>query len=121
VVGNESERHKRYKKRLADICRARGFRAIGDNDDEAYVFRNGDSFPYFLDVYASNGERDIAVEVDGYKGHNSRRRILRDKHRTNELKDIVYNLEVYRFAFFQLKGMDDETIALELGLKGGNN
>jgi hypothetical protein len=121
VVGNESERHKRYKKRLADICRARGFRAIGDNDDEAYVFRNGDSFPYFLDVYASNGERDIAVEVDGYKGHNSRRRILRDKHRTNELKDIVYNLEVYRFAFFQLRGMDDETIALELGLKGGNN
>jgi hypothetical protein len=121
VVGNESERHKRYKKRLADLLRNRGFKAIGDNDDEAYVIRSGDSFPYFLDVYASNGERDIAVEIDGYQGHNNRRRILKDKHRTNEIKDLVHNIEVYRFAFWQLKDMDDETIALELGLKGGNN
>lgn len=116
MVGNESERHKRYKKKLANILRSKGYQAVGDNDDEAYVLRDGDSLPYFLDVFASNGTRDIAVEIDGYQGHSNRRRILRDAHRTNEIKNIVHNIEIYRFAFWQLKGCEDSLIEQELGL-----
>ena len=102
---------------MADLLRSRGYEAIGDNDDEAYVIRNEDSFPYFLDIFASNGQRDIAIEIHGYKGHKSYNRIRHDAHRTNELKSLVTNLEVYSFHFWQLTGMDDDTIFKELQIR----
>lgn len=123
MVGNESERHLRYKRKVADILRDAGFTVFGDSDDEVAIYRNDTKTPYFIDVCACSDTRIIAVEIDGYRGHNSRRAILRDKHRTNEIKELINNIEFYRFAFFQLKGMDNETIALELGLtsKGRDN
>ena len=114
MVGNESDRHKRYKRKVANVLRSYGYRVAGDNEDEFAVFRSGDSPPYFIDLCASNSKRVIAIEIDGYVGHKSRRRILHDMHRTNELKTLIKDLEVFRFAFFQLKGMDDGTIAEEL-------
>jgi very-short-patch-repair endonuclease len=99
---------------VANVLRNYGYRVAGDNEDEFSVFRNADSPPYSLDLIASNSTRVIAVEIDGYRGHKSRRRILYDAHRTNELKEIVKDIEVFRFAFWQLKGTDDGTIAKEL-------
>lgn len=111
---------------MADVLRSFGFSVRGDGDgwdDEFYVLRDGSAPPYFVDVCASNNERVIIVEIDGYKGHKSHRQILHDVHRTNEIKSLVKDAEVFRFAFWQLVRMDNETIALELGLtrKGGNN
>jgi very-short-patch-repair endonuclease len=99
---------------VANVLRNNGYRVAGDNEDEFSVFRDENSPPYSLDLVASNSARTIAVEIDGYRGHKSRRRILYDAHRTNELKTLIKDLEVFRFAFWQLKGMDDGTIAEEL-------
>jgi len=116
LVGNESERHLRYKRKVADILRSRGFTVFGDTDDEVAIYRDDNSPPYFIDVCGCSDTRIIAVEIDGYKGHSSRRRILYNKHRTDEIKKLINNIELYRFAFFQLKGTSDELIAEELGL-----
>ena len=121
MVGNESERHLRYKRKVANVLRDRGFTVFGDSDDEVIIHRGKSSPPYYVDVCGCSDTRIIAVEIDGYVGHASRRRILRDKHRTNEIKRLINNIEIYRLAFWQLKGMDNETIALELGLKGRDN
>jgi hypothetical protein len=121
LVGNESERHLRYKRKVANVLRDRGFTVFGDSDDEVIIHRGKSSPPYYVDVCGCSDTRIIAVEIDGYVGHASRRRILRDKHRTDEIKRLINNIEIYRFAFWQLKGMDNETIALELGLKGRDN
>jgi hypothetical protein len=88
----------------------------GDNEDEFAVFRDADTPPYFVDLCASNSKRVIICEIDGYVGHSSRRKILHDVHRTNELKTLIKDIEVFRFAFFQLKSCPDELIAEELGL-----
>lgn len=117
MVGNESDRHKRYKRKVANVLRNHGYRVAGDNEDEFAVFRSGDTPPYFVDLCASNSTRVIICEIDGYVGHNSRRKILHDMHRTNELKTLIKDIEVFRFAFFQLKGMDDGTIAEELQIR----
>lgn len=111
-----SERHKRYKRKVARILRAYGYVVAGDadTDDEFPVFRSACDPPYYLDLCASNGKRILAVEVDGYKGHRSRRNILKDINRTNDIQALVKDIEVFRFAFWQLKDMDDETIAEEL-------
>jgi len=116
VVGHESDRHLRYKRKVADVLRSKGFTVFGDSDDEVVIHRDEHSPPYFIDVCGCSDTRIIAIEIDGYVGHASRRRILRDKHRTDEIKRLINNIEIYRFAFWQLKGMDNETIALELGL-----
>lgn len=116
MVGNESERHLRYKRKVADVLRDRGFTVFGDTDDEVVIHRGITKTPYYVDVCGCSSTRIIAIEIDGYVGHASRRRILRDKHRTDEIKRLINNIEIYRFAFWQLKGMDNETIALELGL-----
>lgn len=115
MVGNESNRHLSYKRKVADILRRYGYTVFGDNDDEIAVQCDADSPPYYLDICAVSGQRIICVEIDGYKGHSSRRSILRDKHRTIAItKALNGKPEFYRFQFFQLKGMDDGTIAEEL-------
>jgi len=109
---------------VADILRSYGFAVSGDGegyDDEFCIIRDGSSPPYFVDICAASDERVLIVEIDGYKGHKSHRQILHDVHRTNEIKSLIRDVEIFRFAFWQLKGMDSETIALELGLKGRDN
>lgn len=117
MVGyNESQRHKRYKQRVARILRSSGYLVAGDGevDDEFCVFRSADLPPYYLDLCASNGKRVLAVEIDGYRGHKTRRASVKDMWRTADIKSLVKDIEVFRFAFWQLKGMDDATIAEEL-------
>ena len=113
---NGGPRHRRYKRKVANILRQYGYSVAGENDDEFAVQRPGDSPPYFIDVVASNGTRVLAIEIDGHKGHWSRRALLKDRNRAADIKALVKDAEMYRFAFFQLTNMPDEVIAEELGL-----
>jgi len=113
---NGSDRHKRGKQRLASICRRHGYLAAGDKDDEFVVVRPGGTSCYVIDVIASNGVRVLAIEIDGYKGHSTRRGLLKDMHRTAEICALVKDIECYRFAFWQLANCPDSLIAQELGL-----
>ena len=92
--------------------------AAGDKDDEFAVLRDAISPPYYIDIIASNNQRVLAIEIDGYIGHSTQRRLFRDMHRTAEIKELVKDIECYRFSFWQLKGCPDELIAEELGLIG---
>lgn len=119
MVGRESDRHLRYKGRVANILRRFGFTVFGDHDDEIAIQpRERTAPPYYVDICAVSGSRIIIVEIDGYRGHKSRYGILKDKNRSVEIKDILSaragKPEIYRFGFWQLKGMDDDTIAEEL-------
>ena len=111
---NGSPKHRRLKKKMANLLRSKGYQAVGDNDDEAFAIRPDSAYPYFFDVFASNGERSIIVEIDGYKGHNSGRRIRHDQNRTNEIQQIVNHIEVFRFSFWQLKAWPEHEILEEL-------
>ena len=132
VVGNESDRHIRYKQRMANICRRFGYIVFGDRENEIAVRRDETNEPpYYCDLVAILGTRTIVIEVDGYKGHNSRRNLLRDEHRSDYIKEnLIRNsdlekllrkrlsgkVELYRFGFWQLKDASDELIAQELQL-----
>ena len=117
VDHNGSERHKRYKSKLALLLRRHGYTVFGDHDDEIPIQPDPNSPPYFIDICAVSGSRILCIEVDGYRGHKTRRAILKDSHRTAEIiKALNGKPEFYRFAFWQLKGMDDATIAQELKL-----
>ena len=94
---------------MANLLRSFGYTVIGDCDDEAYIIRSGDTFPYFLDLCAANERRIIAIEIDGYKGHRNARQIQHDKNRTNEIISLVNHIECYRFAFWQLTPWDNDT------------
>jgi hypothetical protein len=102
---------------VADILRHHAFTVFGDHDDEIPVRHDINSPPYFLDICAVSGQRVIVVEIDGYKGHKSRRGILKDSHRTAAIiRALNGKPEVYRFAFWQLKDCEDSLIEQELGL-----
>ena len=104
------------------LCRRYGYTCFGDHDDEIAIQPDPNSPPYYLDICAVSGPRILCIEVDGYKGHKSRRAICKDKHRTNEIKSyfkrqgVKGTVEFYRFAFWQLTDIDDATIAEELKL-----
>lgn len=112
---NGSDRHKRYKGKVANILRRYGYTVFGDTDDEIAVRREAFEAPYYVDVCACNSQRILIVEIDGYKGHKTRRAILKDTHRANYIKQVL-KCDLYRFAFFQLTGVSDDLIAEELGL-----
>lgn len=120
MVGNESDRHLRYKSKVANLLRRYGHTVFGDHDDEIPIQCEPDAPAYHLDLCALYGKGVVIVEIDGYEGHKSRRAIFKDKHRTAAIikyfKAQGLTAKVYRFAFFQLTGMDDATIAKELGL-----
>lgn len=124
---NGSEMHRRYKRKMANLLRDWGYTVFGDSeDDEVEVRRDrteldGNTPPYYVDVCAVNSSRIVCVEIDGYKGHRTRRAILKDKHRFDYIAKIL-GADVYRFAFYQLMGMDRKTIEEELELtKGSQN
>lgn len=112
---NGGERHKRYKRKVADILRRHGYTVFGDRDDEIPVEREAPNPPYYLDLCAICGPRVLAIEIDGHKGHSSKRAILKDKNRFDYIKEKL-KAECYRFAFYQLTDMSDELIEEELGL-----
>lgn len=120
VDHNGSERHIRYKQKVADLLRRHGHTVFGDHDDEIPIQPDADTPPYYLDLCALYGKGVTVIEIDGYEGHKSQRAILKDKHRTIAIiqffKKQGLTAKVYRFAFWQLKGMDDATIIQELGL-----
>jgi hypothetical protein len=111
-----SERHKQYKRKVANVLRQYGYKVAGDHDDEFSLVHDADSWPFSCDLIAASDTRVIVVEIDGYRGHSSHRAILKDKHRFDSIKRALYSAECYRFAFFQLKNTDDKLIAQELGL-----
>src|ERR1051325_7437432 len=115
VDHNGSERHKRYKRKVANLLRHFDYTVFGDMDDEVMVCRGRTSPPYYVDLCACNSQGIVVVEIDGYKGHKTRRAILKDKSRLEYIRQRL-NARVFRFAFWQLKNMDDDTIAEELGL-----
>lgn len=94
---------------------------FGDHDDEVSIQCDPNTFARSLDLCALSDQGVTIVEIDGYQGHSSGRAIHKDKHRTDEI--IAYfkrnglKAKVYRFAFWQLVGMDDQTIAKELELE----
>lgn len=102
---------------MANVFRSYGGLAAGDKDDEFACATATGRFPLYIDIVAIHNERVFAVEIDGYKGHASKRAIQKDKTRFSEIKDSIKDVECYRFAFWQLKGTSDELIAQELRLK----
>jgi very-short-patch-repair endonuclease len=121
LVGyNESEKHKRYKQKVANVLRSFNYTVFGDNgDDEVSIRRDGLSPPYYIDVCGCNDKRILVVEIDGYRGHKTRYAICKDKTRLEFIKEkLGKNCQVYRFAFWQLKNTSDDLIAEELGLIG---
>lgn len=117
VDHNGSPRHRRYKAKVANVFRAYGGVAAGDKNDEFTLTTPARRFPLSLDVVAFCCQRMFAVEINGYKGHNTRRAHFKDFHRAEEIKELVKDIECYSFSFWQLKGCPDELIAQELGLK----
>lgn len=118
MVGfNESEQHKRFKRKMANLLRDHGYTVFGDiEDDEVQVWRGENKTPYFVDVCACNASGILCIEIDGFKGHKSRYSIRKDKSRLNYIQQ-KFNAKVHRFAFWQLIGMDRKTIEEELELK----
>ena len=127
MVGtNESERHIQYKGKVANVLRKNGFTVFGDSiirqrdDDEVSIIWSPSEKPYYIDICACGPSGIVLVEIDGYRGHRSRRAICKDKNRTATILDYFsnrgVNARLVRFAFFQLKGASDELIAEELGI-----
>lgn len=118
VDHNGSERHIRYKSRVASICRRYGYTVWGDRGDEIAIQRDGGKPDFYIDVTAVSGSRILIIEIDGYKGHKTKRAILKDSHRFAEIKEKLNGKpEVFRFGFYQLTpDIPDELIAKELKL-----
>jgi hypothetical protein len=104
---------------VANILRRFGYTVFGDLDDEVMVGRDGGSPPYYIDICGCSDTRILVVEIDGYKGHKTGYAIRKDKNRLEYIRKRL-NADVYRFAFWQLIGMDDDTIADEMGLNYPN-
>lgn len=115
VDHNGGERHRRYKRKVANLLRRHGYTVFGDRDNEIAVEREWPNPPYYVDLCAVCGARVLVVEIDGPAGHSSRYAIRKDEMRLRYIKEKL-KAECYRFAFYQLTGMDDNTIAQELGL-----
>lgn len=100
--------------------RTYGHTVFGDHDDEILIQPDPNAAPYSLDLCSLSDKGVSVCEIDGYQGHGSRRAIRKDLHRTNAIieyfKKNGLKARVFRFAFYQLTDMDDETIAKELEL-----
>ncbi len=72
--------------------------------------------PYRIDVYGRNGIRKIAVEIDGFMGHKSKRACEMDALRTRRICEKYEPIQLYRFTFKQLANWTDEEIAQEMKL-----
>ncbi len=83
--GNEYEGHIQGKKRLSKILRKRGFYTYYEVDTGTTETEIGQR-SYTVDILGvwqhSDGRvQEIAFEVDGFKGHHSKRNIAKDKFR----------------------------------------
>jgi len=114
---NGSKRHQRYKQRVANVCRQYGFQVFGDQDNEVEISRE-QTYPFYIDLLATNGTRILAIEIDGPKNHSSHYAKKKDANRLDYIKQkLGPRCETYRFGFWQLAGTSDELIAEELKLK----
>jgi hypothetical protein len=85
LVGNEYPEHINAKKRLAKILRKKGFITFYEVDTGPTETEIG-TRSYTLDIlgiwqYSHGSVQEIAFEVDGIKGHHSKRNRDRDKFR----------------------------------------
>lgn len=128
-----SERHIRYQMRLADILAKHGFVYIETEKRFPYYLPTGKfivvdeetgesqeqiiTIPYRLDVTGRRGSRHLAIEVDGYLGHKSRRAYEMDGLRSRRIQEAYGPIDIYRFTFGQLASWTDEEIAQEMNLR----
>ena len=120
LVGNEYPEHIHAKKRLSKILRKKGFITFYEVDTGTTETEIGPRH-YTVDIlgvwqYSSRSVQEIAFEVDGKKGHNSKRNRARD-----EFRDRVHwqykRLPTIRLNRFWLAGrgkVDDNDIWLEI-------
>ena len=120
MVGNEYPEHLRAKKRLAKILRKKGFYTfyeVGTGTTETEVGTRS----YTIDVlgvwqYNSGDIKEFAFEVDGKKGHTSRRQRDRDKFR-DRVHWEYQRLPTVRLVRFWLAGrgkVSDDDIWIEI-------
>lgn len=91
TTGNESKQHQKAKERLLNIVRDIGMQAeyeINLGTTETPLGKRN----YTADIFAfwtharTGTTKKIVFEVDGFKGHNSKRQIARDKVRSDGLR-----------------------------------
>ena len=118
-----SERHIRYQNRLANLLREHGFVNVKIEAPMPYTLPlpNGRALKirYRVDCYGRKGNRRIALEIDGYVGHKTKRSFEMDGLRRRRIQETYGPIEFYRFTFKQLGGADkwtSEEIAQEMTL-----
>lgn len=115
-----SERHIRYQKRLADLLRQYGFKHIAIEKRMPYYLPQNDGkiikIRYRVDVYGRRGPRRIAIEIDGFMGHKSKRACEMDGLRSRRIQEKYEPIEIHRFTFGQLAHWTDKEIAEEIRL-----
>jgi hypothetical protein len=103
----ESDRHDREKKRIAYIANMFNLPSANEVSFPSWSEYHNHTIPYKVDVYIfePTKKRFIIVEVDGFKGHDSRSAYLKDTVRREEDIKNMYgdNIEFYRFTLSELK------------------
>ena len=117
-----SDRHIRYQNILASLLREYDFVDVEIEKPMPYTLPSyGGRSPiiirYRLDVYGRNGDRKIAIEIDGYMGHKSRRAYEMDGLRSRRIQETLGPIDVYRFTFSRLANWTREEIAKEMRLE----
>jgi len=121
TTGNESKQHQRAKERLYQIITEKGIIAqfeIGTGTTETALGKRHytvDLFGFWYNARTGTFKK-IAFEVRGFKGHNSRQNIVRDKRRDQahlEFKNI-YTVRLEMTDLVGRKKQDDETIWNEI-------
>lgn len=111
TTGNEYDAHKRAKVRIAKLMQELGF--VNIEIEKPFVYHN-----MIVDVYGEYSvlkhtdieKTKLAIEIDGKKGHSSKRAYHKDKSKRRNLGIRVLVLPVGNLD----KKMDDYTIKSEL-------
>jgi hypothetical protein len=120
---NRSDRHIRYQVFLADLLREYGYHHVEIEKPMPYNLPLQDErtlrIRYRLDCYGRDRDRQIAIEIDGYMGHKTKRSFEMDGLRRRRICETYGPIEFYRFTFKQLGGAGkwtSEEIAQEMNL-----
>ncbi len=120
TTGNESQQHKNAKIRLKQIVEDMGMIAdyeISTGTTETEIGSRNykvDLFAFWTHIGTGNTEK-IAFEVEGFKGHNSKRQNARDNNR--DKGHLTKRIKTVRIGMKDLVGrkkIDDETIMAEI-------
>lgn len=111
----ESDRHYKQKRRLCQIFRDRGFAAQCEKRLPCFVELGNFTVKYRSDCFATDGQRIIIAEVDGYKGHKTARARMLQRLRLRRIRETYGpHIEEYRFTLKRLAKWTNEEIAQEM-------